>query len=573
MKNKCIIYVFFLFIVLGLNIHICEALVYHGKITGNGVYLRSGPGTNYDTLKTLSKDGEYNLVNNELIASEQECANGWYKMYYEGSATGYVCSDYVQVIEITYNEVPTNDCEVAMQDAGFPPSYWSGLCSLKSAHPNWTFQAIATGLLWSEAVSRESACGNSYIASSVPTNIDYTCKNQYTKTWYPASSSAVAYYMDPRNFFTEQAIFQFEYLKYDSNLESLYAGAAADIIDHTEFYKYHLTLNNLLGDIINLVGKDTNVSPIFIASRILQEMGSSNSLYNLYSGIYPGYEGFYNFYNFGVTDSCATSKGTTICGLDYAKSKNWYGLTEAIKGGASQIASSYIDKGQYTGYLQKFNVVPIEASKLYGHQYMTNIGAPSSEAKTTYNTYKNLGLLDNVFAFYIPVYINMDESDYQSSSGAVDTPDTENKTAVPISTIVVSSGFKYASGMITGINPNTDVNTVKNTLESIAGAKSVLIKNSQDVLVTEGLIGTGYKISVSNSEMTEDLVVVINGDTSGDGIINALDLLQVQKNILGTFTLSGVYSLAGDTSDDGIINALDLLQVQKNLLGTYTIVQ
>ena len=50
-------------------------------------------------------------------------------------------------------------------------------------------------------------------------------------------------------------------------------------------------------------------------------------------------------------------------------------------------------------------------------------------------------------------------------------------------------------------------------------------------------------------------------------------LLQVQKNILGTYNLSGAYNLAGDTSGDGVINALDLAQVQKNILGTYNIVQ
>ena len=81
------------------------------------------------------------------------------------------------------------------------------------------------------------------------------------------------------------------------------------------------------------------------------------------------------------------------------------------------------------------------------------------------------------------------------------------------------------------------------------------------------------KVKINNKNGSEILQVVISGDTSGDGIINALDLLQVQKYILGTYTLSGVYKEAGDTSGDGIINALDLLQVQKDILGTYKIVQ
>ena len=114
---------------------------------------------------------------------------------------------------------------------------------------------------------------------------------------------------------------------------------------------------------------------------------------------------------------------------------------------------------------------------------------------------------------------------------------------------------------------------VKNTIESISGANSVIIKDSNDNVVTDGLIGTGFKVTVSNKEKSETLVVLIKGDTSGDGKINALDLLQVQKNILKTYTLNNEYFHAGDTSGDGKINALDLLQIQKNILGTYTIVQ
>ena len=91
--------------------------------------------------------------------------------------------------------------------------------------------------------------------------------------------------------------------------------------------------------------------------------------------------------------------------------------------------------------------------------------------------------------------------------------------------------------------------------------------------MTDGLIGTGYKVTVSNSSESKTLTVIINGDTSGDGIINALDLLHVQKSILGTYTLNGVYNSAGDTSGDGKINAVDLLQIQKSILGTYTIEQ
>lgn len=578
MKNKQIIYLILLFISLFiLNMNFCHAEIYKGKIIGSGVNFRSGPGTNYESLKTVSKDSEYNLVNNTIHLSEEGCSNGWYKFYYEGSATGYICSDYVSVTTLEFDETPTNECEQSLSDLGFPPSYWSSLCTLKESHPNWQFKPLYTNLDWSEAVDNESACGISYIQSNISTNIDPTCKNEYTKTWYPASSTAVAYYMDPRNWLTEQYIFQFEYLTYDNTIADLYTSAITNTIAHTEFYKYHLGLGNDLGQIIDIVGKENNISPVFISSRILQEMGSTNKLYNLYSGAYAEedgkYLGYYNFYNFGVKDSCATLYGVTKCGLDYAMANNWFGLQNALMGGVSQIANNYSAKGQYTIYLQKYNVTPTDSSKLYTHQYMTNIAAPSSEAKSAYNTYKKLGILDNLYVFYIPIYNNMDDTNYKETQGAVDSKEEENVITMDISTIITSSGYKYIGEYITGINLNTNVADVKSAIESISGSNTVKITNKDDVLVNDGLIGTGFQITVNNSLESKTLQVVINGDTSGDGLANPVDLLQIQKNILGTYTLDGVYFMAGDTSDDGAINPVDLLQVQKSILGTYTIVQ
>ena len=62
-------------------------------------------------------------------------------------------------------------------------------------------------------------------------------------------------------------------------------------------------------------------------------------------------------------------------------------------------------------------------------------------------------------------------------------------------------------------------------------------------------------------------------DTNGDGKVSALDLLRVQKQIIGASKLSGTYKTAGDTNKDGKVSALDLLQVQKQIIGAGTIKQ
>ena len=570
-----------LFICSFFLIHNVSATSYTARAYINSsCNVRTGPGTQNKRITSLYTGSYYNLVVDQTFTdtnNHYDCNSDWYQVYYNGIDVGYVCGDHVDVIH-SYNTddvAPQTTCEVEMSNLGFPSSYWGGLCALKERHPNWQFVALQTGIDWSYAVERESSCGKSYIQTSNEEFMDRSCNNQYgwDSSWKNASQTAVAYYMDPRNFLSESYIFQFEYLKYSSSLDNYYSSSVLGIIQNSNFYTYHLGLNNNLVDIITAVGKEVDVSPTFLAARIYQELGSGTSLYNLYSGRYEGYEDYYNFYNYGVNDSCATTNGTTYCGLSYAKNNGWKGVTTAIKGGASSISSSYINVGQYTTYLQKFNLIPTNMNQQFTHQFQTNIVAPSSESITSYKSYNEVGLLNQAFVFYIPVFTNMNATISNSNSGGTGEEPSTDPSTMDISTIVTSSGYKYQSGYMTGVEVGTDVSTVKGSLESVAGLNNIIVFDSSGNIINSGIVKTGMKIQINNAYGSETLQIAIKGDTSGDGVINVLDLLQVQKNILGVYNFSGVHKLAADTSGDGIINVLDLLQIQKNILGVSSIQQ
>lgn len=85
----------------------------------------------------------------------------------------------------------------------------------------------------------------------------------------------------------------------------------------------------------------------------------------------------------------------------------WTSPKKAIIGGAKFIGASYINAGQYTSYLKKFNVA---TKNLYTHQYMGNLRAPYSEAKTSYNAYVNANIINSSLVFSIPIYNNMNDS-------------------------------------------------------------------------------------------------------------------------------------------------------------------
>lgn len=57
---------------------------------------------------------------------------------------------------------------------------------------------------------------------------------------------------------------------------------------------------------------------------------------------------------------------------------------------------------------------------------------------------------------------------------------------------------------------------------------------------------------------------VIPGDFTGDGVVNALDLLRLKKFLAGD---NAELACSGDVTGDGVVNALDLLRVKKFLAG------
>lgn len=353
----------------------------------------------------------------------------WYRCTFTVSGTSYTAYIPASCVQL--------DAEAAFEQsiAGFPESYKASLRSLHEQYPNWVFVPLNTGLDWNTVIFNESKVGRNTIQSNVPKGGSVTAysfpfsylstasgaynwaTDTYTlidgSNWYTAAEEVIEYYMDPRNSLNAERIWQFEALAYDENqsievvkkiLENTFMSGNYSVIDSAT---NRVDKGNYAETFME-VGKLSGASPYFLAARAKQELGINGS--GSVSGTYPGYEGIYNFYNIGANDS---STGQAIAnGLRWASSgttymRPWTSIYKAMLGGAQYISTSYINKGQNTLYLQKFNVV---YAPLYSHQYMTNVMAPTSEAKTQYNSYNRLGILDDRYVFYIPVYNNMPSS-------------------------------------------------------------------------------------------------------------------------------------------------------------------
>lgn len=421
--------------------------------------------------------------------------------------------------------------------AKFPASYQTYLKRLHTKHPNWIFVAVDRPVDWDDMVTAESVSGTSKGTnrSLLPktssglllskANTDYNAaKGTYIpkdgSEWVSASKPAVAYYADPRNFLTDNYIYMFEALNYDSGYHRV--EGVRNVLSGTDLYGNKkitytktdgkkTTLNNMTYEqAIYAAGAKNKVSPLFLAAKIRQETGAkltNGSISGEFSYGGKSYKGYYNYYNIGAY---STSTGSAIAnGLLFAQGgkdklktyeRPWTSPVLAIDGGAQYIAKAYISRGQNTVYFQRFNTI---TAPYYQHQYMQNLTAAASEAKTTYNSYSRMGILDDSFVFYIPVYKNMPS---QSSNVTIKK---SVKTGKATSSVTLRTAPSTGSAAITTVQKGEKVTVLGAEFTDMTASVTSQEKNPYWFKVNYGS-KTGY-IASGYIKMDTDSTLKVGG--------------------------------------------------------------
>lgn len=222
---------------------------------------------------------------------------------------------------VLYSAIDVDSDEVYMQKLiakGFPKSYVEDLTALHRKYPQWQFEPMITNLDWQTAVNGErTPHRNQLIENSVASSFKCSCSTcngviWEGSNWVSASQTAVEYYLDPRNFFNEQYIFQFEKNEYD---ESQSIKTIETILKGTWMYNSNITYYDALGNAqtykingspvkysqaILTAAKDSGLSAYYIASKVVQEVGGTEPTAAAASGKSSPYNGIYNYYNIGA---------------------------------------------------------------------------------------------------------------------------------------------------------------------------------------------------------------------------------------------------------------------------------
>lgn len=596
--------------------------VRYGVITDTvvGLSVRSGPGTSYTRLG-LIYDGTTVTIRGEKKASDGAT---WYQIDYNGG-TGYVINTYVKLIN---TGVDDKEFEAYLKEQGFPESYWDGLKLLHAMYPEWVFKADHTGFDWDYAVDQESVIGKSLVQSTSKSSWKSTDPKAYnwdtgvwtvfdSGGWVAASREIVAYYMDPRNFLSQNSIFQFLLQSYDGNaqnvagVERLVDGTFLDAtVTDTDGKKIYYP------QVIFDAGKKVGVNPYVLAAMIIQEQGVKGQSESI-SGTVKGFEGYFNYYNIGAV----AGNGNTAVknGLIYAKGgssgegtsygRPWNSRVKAITGGAQFYANGYVTAGQNTLYLKRFNV---QGDNPFTHQYMTSVWGASSEGLSLAGGYSE-ELRQAPLVFSIPVYEDMPDTPCAAPTGDGSpdnrlstlkvgnynlTPSFNNDTAnysvvVPYSTssVTITATPKNGKAKVSGagtVQLKVGSNTVKITVTAENGSQRTFTltiareadKEDFSINPKYKVHGANYVSGITVGTKVSDFVKNLNitggyaqvksasGSTKQDSaVVGTGDIVTIYYNN-GTQYAKWTVLIYGDVNGDGAISNSDRIKIRNHILDT-----
>ena len=134
--------------------------------------------------------------------------------------------------------------------------------------------------------------------------------------------------------------------------------------------------------------------------------------------------------------------------------------------------------------------------------------------------------------------------------------------------ITFDESLKVQQNEITGWNiEDISVGRIKEMINT--KYRIEIYNNKGKLLSDEKFAGTGSKIRIidENEVIKMEYEIIIYGDVNGDGKINSIDLLVLQRHILEIENLNGVYLKAGNINKNGKNpSSLDLLIIQRHIL-------
>lgn len=582
MNRNIMKYLFIFIFIFIFNMNFCHAETYKGKITGSGVNLRQGPGTNYSKVRSVTKGNYYILVSNELIPSEEGCESGWYKIYYEGELSGYICSNY---IEITLTSVDTID----IYDRPWTTPRAAIIGGAKFITESYINAGQFTSYLKKFNVNPEGShkvYNHQYMANlQAPYSEAYSSFKSYRDNdllKLPIEFSIPVYEnMPDYTKLPEKEIdnsCQSEVT--DSEFEAL-----LDIEGFPESYKCKLRLihNNYSNWIFKAMHTNLDFNKSVNAEQSVSSIQGGDIYYDLSSGSrieteknwYKANKETVAYYldprNFLIPERILMFEK-----LNYSENYTTT-VVQSILNGTFMAEYSLIDNQSYAEIFVEAgvsaNISSVYLASLARQESGSNGSRATSGEEFTYKgiTYKSLYNFYNIGAnssAESPILAGLVWASGGSTNVIVNKEDNsnnnemENKEEIKTITeeeLLKKLEVKNNNNCLVGFSLGTKVKTIKDILSNL----NVSIEGASD----DDILKTGQTIEIKDGDKTFTYTISIKGDVDGDGNVGTIDDILIVNYILDKGELNFAQSLAADLNNDGIVGTIDDIIIVNYIIG------
>ncbi len=133
------------------------------------------------------------------------------------------------------------------------------------------------------------------------------------------------------------------------------------------------------------------------------------------------------------------------------------------------------------------------------------------------------------------------------------------------------SGYSIEGDFLRGVVEKTTLDAILANFENSERIK-VYDGSGREVTSSSALIGTGYTVSLMNGyDKVHTVTVIVLGDVSGNGRIDAADYQRVIMCLFGTFKLEGAYFQAALVAKKANITAMDYQRIKMHIFGTFNV--
>ncbi len=550
---------------------------YIAKIKGSDVRIRSGAGTNYAILATISSGYSYKMVSNTLVANESGCASGWYQIYYTSSVTGFVCSTYVTV------EISSDDVTVIDTTDKYYRPWTSPALAIKGGAKFISNDYINAGQFTSylKKFNVNPATGrvynHQYMANlQAPYSEAKTSYNSYKendllslpleftipiftkmpdKTTLPGASTTDSCQSDVT----------------DSAFEALLIQEGFPESYRCKLRLIHNTYPNWTFKALD-TGLDFNAA-VTAEQAVSSISGNTNYYYVDASGNYVQTEsGWYKAntetvsYFLDPRNFLVAERILMFENLSYNENYTEKVVASALSGTFMDGYSLLDNKLYATIFVEagkSENVSAVYLASLARQESGTNGSKATTGAEFTYQgiTYQGLYNFFNIGASSSaesPILAGLVWASGGSSSVIVSN--SSNTTTLEEQTILDALGAKKNSGYITNLSVGQSIGEIKSKLSSL----NVSVSGGADT----DIIKTGMTLSIGNSENMYTYTVVVSGDVDGNGSVGATDYVKIKNYIMekSGSELSVAQSLAADVDGNGSVGATDYVKVKAKIM-------